>query len=60
MGISTVCALLMIIAIAMIITVTSQLFIDDYLKPRSTFGCLLVSVVLTTVFSLAVDVDIPE
>ncbi len=60
MRIQTVSVLLLLIAIYYIISVAAEVFIDDYVKPRSMFAYLLVGTVLTSLAALAIDIDLPE
>jgi hypothetical protein len=61
MRVSSVSALLVVTAICLIIAVAAEVFIDDYVRPSSLFGYILVSTLLTSFAAMAViDIDIPN
>jgi hypothetical protein len=60
MRVRTVSVLLLVMALYFIITVAAQVFVDDYVKPRSLFTYLLISTIVTGVASLAINIEIPD
>ncbi len=51
---------LILMAIYFIFTVATEVFVDDYIQPDSLFTYLLAGTVLTTLASLAVNIEIPK
>lgn len=60
MRVLTFTVLLLMIAIYFILTVGAQVFIDDYVRPRSMFADLLAGTIITSLAALAVNIDIPD
>ena len=60
MRIRTFSILFIIMAIYLVITVAAEIFIDDYVKPRSMFTYFVISTLLTGIASLAIDIDVPS
>jgi hypothetical protein len=55
----TFSVLCMLTAMFLIIAWASQVFIDQYIRPKSAFAYLVVSTILTGILSLAINVDVP-
>ena len=60
MRVRTISILFIIMAIYFIMTVASEVFIDDFVKPSSMFVYLLLSTFLTGIAALAINIDIPD
>ncbi len=60
MLIPIVSTLLIVIALLFIIAIAVEVFIDDYVKPKTMFMYLLISTILTSIISYILDVDIPR
>lgn len=52
--------LFILMAIYFIISVTAEVFVDDFVKPRSLFTYLLISSLITSIAALMVNIDIPD
>jgi hypothetical protein len=57
---SLAAALLIVMAIYIITAVATEVFVDDFLHPRSMYAYLLVSTAVATLAARAVAVDIPD
>jgi hypothetical protein len=60
MRIRTVSLLLILMAIYYIMTVATEVFIDELIKPKDLFTNLLIGTLLTGFAALAIDIDIPN
>lgn len=61
MRVPSATALMIITAICFIVAVAAEVFIDDYIRPSSMFGYILVSTVLTGFATMAVvNIDVPD
>lgn len=60
MRVRTFSILFLLMAIYMIITVAAEVFIDDYVRPRSKFSYLVIGTMLTGIASLMINLDIPS
>jgi hypothetical protein len=56
--VSTVSAYLLTIAVMLVVAVGSQIFIADFIKPRTVFAALLAGVILSGAVSLLIDTEI--
>ena len=52
--------LFILMAIYFIISVAAEVFVDDFVKPRSLFTYLLISSLITSIAALMVNIDIPD
>ena len=60
MRVVSVAALLVLIALTLIVSVGTELFIEQFTRPRLYFTMLLASVVISSVAALGVSVEIPD
>jgi hypothetical protein len=60
MRVRTVSALFLVMALYYVLAVASEVFVDDFVKPRSLFSYLLVSTILSGIVALVVEIDVPE
>jgi hypothetical protein len=60
MQVLTFSALYVLLAICFIMTVAAEVFIDDFVRPRSMFVGMLVGTIITSVAALAINIDIPD
>jgi hypothetical protein len=60
MKILTVAIILLLLAIYFVQAVAVQVFVDDYIKPRSLFASLLEATVISGVAALAINIDVPD
>ena len=60
MRLATVTALLIVLSLYLIIAVAGEVYIDDYLEPRSAFTALFLGTVLTGVAGFCVELDVPS
>jgi hypothetical protein len=49
-----------IIAVSLIVTIASQVIIDEQLRPRSAFTAMVAGVIISGGFSLLLNIDLPE
>ena len=59
MRVRTFAVLCLLMAIYFVTTVATEVYIDDFVRPRSVFANLLLGTLLTSVAALAVNIDIP-
>lgn len=60
MRIRTFSVLFLLMALLLIYSVSAEVFIDDYIKPRSMFAYLVLGTLITGAASLAVDLEVPS
>lgn len=60
MRIRTLSVLLLVVAIYYIMTVATEVFVDDFIRPQSLFSYLLISTLIATIAALAIDIDVPS
>lgn len=51
--------LLLVTALAFVLTVAAQVFLADIVRPRSQYATLLASSVLTGLASMAIGIEVP-
>lgn len=59
MRVRTFSVLFILMAIYYIVAVTAEVFVDDFVKPRSLFAYLLVSTLITGIATLMINIDVP-
>lgn len=59
MQVRTFSALCIVMAVLLIFAVAAEVFIDDYIEPRSMFAYLVLGTLITGTASLMVDIDVP-
>lgn len=59
MRVSTLSALCLLMALYMVVSVATEVFVDDFLDPRSMFATMVASTLLAGALSLAIDVSVP-
>ena len=60
MRIRTLSVLLLVVAIYYIMTVATEVFVYDFIRPQSLFSYLLISTLIATIAALAIDIDVPS
>jgi hypothetical protein len=60
MRVRTFSVLFIVMAIYYITSVTSEVFVDDLIRPQSLFAYLLISTFLTGAAAMAINIDIPS
>jgi len=59
MRVRTFSVLFILMAIYYIMAVVTEVFVDDFIKPRSLFTYLLVSTLITGIAALMINIDVP-
>jgi len=59
MRLQTFSVLYLLMALYLIIAVAAQVFIDQYVVPKSAFTYLVISTLLTGIVSLMIDIEVP-
>lgn len=52
--------LLLLMGIYFVMSVATEVFVDEFIKPSTLFSSLLVGTILSGVASLAIDIDTPS
>lgn len=60
MRVRTFSVLFILMAIYYIMTVATEVFVDEFIKPQSLYSNLLISTLITGIAALAIDIDIPN
>jgi hypothetical protein len=60
MKILAIAIILLLLAIYFVQAVAVQVFVNDYVKPRSLFASLLEATLISAVAALAINISIPE
>ena len=60
MRIRTVAVLYLIMAIYFIMTVAAEVFIDDFVRPSTMFGSLLLGTLITSFAAMSINLDVPS
>ena len=60
MRVRTIAVLYLIMAIYFIMTVAAEVFVDDFVKPSTMFGSLLLGTLITSFAALTINIDIPS
>lgn len=60
MRLRSLSALLLVVAVCFVLAVAAEVFVDDFVRPRSLFAYLLASTLVTALAALAVNVEVPN
>lgn len=60
MKIRTITVLILVMAIYFIMAISTDIFIDDFIKPHSVFLYLLISTLITGLAATIINIDIPQ
>jgi hypothetical protein len=60
MRVRTFSVLFLLMAIFYIMSVAAEVFIDDFVRPRSLFAYLVLGSLITGVASLAININVPD
>ena len=60
MRIRTVAVLYLIMAIYFIMTIAAEVFIDDFVRPSTMFGSLLLGTLITSFAAMSINLDVPS
>jgi hypothetical protein len=60
MKIRTITVLMLVMAIYFIMAISTEIIIDDFIKPHSVFTYLLITTLITGLAATIINIDIPQ
>jgi hypothetical protein len=59
MRLRTITAVLLLLSLYFVMAIAAEVYIDDFVKPRSLYASLLLSTFLTSTIALFITIEVP-